>query len=41
MLSGLVLPNSLDTARFLKPEERTFAKENLWFDRPSAVETEA
>ncbi|KAJ9212959.1 hypothetical protein DTO166G4_5463 [Paecilomyces variotii] len=41
MLSFIVLPNSIDTARFLKPDERIFAKERLARDRPSALEAEA
>lgn len=36
-----MLPNSIDTARFLKPDERIFAKERLARDRPSALEAEA
>ncbi|GAD94189.1 hypothetical protein PVAR5_2811 [Paecilomyces variotii No. 5] len=41
MLSFIVLPNSLDTARFLKEEERKLGQERLSLDRPSAVEAEA
>ncbi|KAF7593027.1 hypothetical protein BBP40_012114 [Aspergillus hancockii] len=38
-LSYVGLPNSLETATFLTPEERSFARERILLDSPSASQT--